>query len=145
LHEVGSLNINCIDDENGDETPPSICDQVEIGFEWKNSSISIGLTEGGNAVKRDGSNYSELTVTITNKTENKILLQSVNVVMELEAGNIIVIRIEEGNLTIGPGESGKQSWVFRISSNNEITGDYDVHIQLNGNNCVNPLTLKVVD
>lgn len=153
---VLSLTVTCgciLDDEDDKnssitETPTSpICEKIDIATRWKRGikDILVGDITGDKTIKKDGSDWTEISIIITNKTESKIILHSVELAVEKEAENIFINLVEEGNYTIGPGDVGKQIWKFKIYSQNEICGEYDIYIFVDGiKDCHEPLKIKVV-
>ncbi len=125
---------------NGCISQPEACRGISMTALWDKPESFINE----NVIKNDGSDYTVLVVTITNTTKNKICLESLYLKPEDEGQRITIEVIKDGGYEIGP--EGKITWQFKVYSDDEAPGKYNIYIYVNGErNCKNPETIEIVE
>jgi hypothetical protein len=123
---------------NGCISQPEACSGINMTAFWDKPGSIIDE----NVIKSDGSNYTVLVVIITNTTRNKICLESLYVEPEDEGQKITIDVIKDGGYEIGP--EGEITWQFKIYSDNEAPGKYDIYTYVNGEKgCMNPEEIRI--
>ncbi len=91
-----------------------------------------GINFCSNCIENDGKDWTKLSVTIRNNTNSKIVLKSLSIVPQPDAPLITLELQKGGSYTIGPGKAGEQTWVYKVYSNGEVPGTYEIHVYIDG-------------